>query len=61
MEDPKRQEELFDNCLKEEKYWRQKQYDHEWNEDKLNSRWCKEQADYWKDKINHGIFWEPKF
>tara|TARA_Y100000401_G_C8203155_1_gene164625 strand:+ start:164 stop:307 length:144 start_codon:yes stop_codon:yes gene_type:complete len=47
--------------LKEEKYWRQKQYDHEWNEDKLNARWCKEQADYWKDKINHGIFWEPKF
>ena len=51
----------LEDVLKEEKFWRKKQYDFEWNEDKLNATWCKKQADYYKNLILQGVLWEPKF
>ena len=49
------------DVVKEYNYWRQKQYDYEWEDDKLNAKWARDQANYYKNLIKRGIIWEPKF
>ena len=35
--------------IKEEMYWRQKQYDYEWESDYLNAKFCRDQTNYYKN------------
>ena len=51
----------LEDVIKEEQYWRQKQYDYEWESDYLNAKWARDQANYYKNLIKRGIIWEPKF
>ena len=43
----------LEGVIKEEQYWRQKQYDYEWESDYLNAKFCRDQANYYKLSLIH--------
>ena len=52
---------LLLDCKKEYDKYRKLQYDAEWNEDNKNAEWYRQQAIYYKELLNKGELYEPKF
>ena len=51
----------LEDVIKEEQYWRQKQYDYEWESDYLNAKFCRDQANYYKNLIKKEYFGSQNF